>query len=275
MLVSTAWMKQRYFIQLEMTPASGSWLPWSYLTELSNEQRNDTGVWFDAKGAPLDYFELFAENVTIGQIPRVKKLIVRLGRKLPQINVDKETKVIQNAMGKPWEINLRGNTYIYTVKFDKFATYVRDGISVRYHTLEAIKNNHYVFEEQPEERMYTSVGFQNYEPPDFVLRKMNFCEKVRLLHTEWAPLYQEIIFSPNVTHKCTDRILGDSEFDAGFDEDLDEVTIEICVDDFNPNYYSNLTSGILPRADYTRSLRIFMFLIIWGIQTSSKRIFIT
>ena len=272
MLVSTAWMKKGYFIQLEMTPVSESWLPWSYLTELSNEQWNDTGVWFDANGAPLDYLELFAENVTIGQIPHVKKLIVRLGKKLLQVNVDKETKVIQKAMGKPWKINLRGNTYVYSVKFDKFANYVRDGISVRYHTLEVIKNNHYVYEEQPEERIYHYVGCTSYQRPGVALRKMNFCKKVRLLHPEWVPMYQEIYFIPEAPHIGSNKILGDSEFDAGFDEDLGEVTIDICVDDFNPGYYSNLTSGT--RAVDTRSLQIFMFLIIWGIQTSDKHIFI-
>ena len=62
-----------------------------------------------------------------------------------------------------------------------------------------------------------------------ILSKMTFCEKVRLLGSQWVGLYQEILL--NLSTLGNGRILGDSEFNIFIDENPD-IMVEICLEDF-------------------------------------------
>ena len=260
-----------FYVQLQLTPTSSdTLLPLSYLRDLADDQREEPRMWFDAQGAPLDYFEVYSKEININNTEYVEELVVRVGRNRYPLSLSKETKTIQTAIRRPWAITLKGEVFQFFVKPYRYASYV----PTRYAYSKEHVLNYLILSKE-------TLSFENTSPEDFfinemiytgfgepfVLKKTNFCNRVRLTSSEWIAGFQEIRL--NTSKEVFDRIklLGDSEFDIFLDE-KGEPTVEICVEDFNPDYEEQepgrntaivlLSSGILIAAamlvDYSRNV---------------------
>ena len=225
-----------------MTPATDDKLPMSYLYELVTN-KNDyyhPEVWFNSRGVPLDYFTLYAEPVNDTNTSFVRTLIVSVGKDNHPVKVDKVIKLIEKAIGQLWEITLHRKVYSFSVKIDKFVHFVHDGSLTKHDTVEAMENQNYIYE-TPTKSIYHRIIHQFPRPPKtprLILKKTNFCERVHLIRSEWIGLFQEIRL--NLTVSGNETVLGDSEFNIYLD-DHGQAAVDICVEDFNPLYYSVTT----------------------------------
>lgn len=247
--ISTIWFKNYYYIQLELTSLTNSSLPLSYLNELSENEKNQPDLWLDSKGAPLDYFEVFVEKVEFKNVIFVRKMILRVGKEKYPLNIVKETESIRKAVGKIWEMKLKGETFSFSVKIDKFTSYIFGASHLPRHDVVVYAyNGTAVYEKNQTRNIFERLPLLSVYPKGFgtsiKLRRVNFCEKVRLLASEWSSGYQEIRLHPSITRSDSGKTLGDSEFELYFD-DSDMVTVEICVEDFNSGYKKHISNGSL------------------------------
>ena len=112
----------------------------------------------------------------------VGELLVRVGREKYPLNIAKETEIIQNAMRKNWTITLKGRFFKFTVAFDRYASFIPDGMSRRHDLIgDYTSSLHYVHEEKPIPKVYELIHYIRYTDLTVsVLKKTNFCERVRL-----------------------------------------------------------------------------------------------
>ena len=247
-----------FFVQLQLTPTSSdTLLPLSHLRDLTDDQRENPRTWFDAQGAPLDYFDVYTKEININNTEYAETLVVRVGKKKYPLSLSKEIKAIQTAIRKPWAITLKGQVFQFLIKFYRYAWYV----PIRYETSMDHVLNHLIlsgktllFEDiSPDDYFVHEISYTGVGDP-FVLKKTNFCNRVRLTSSEWIAGFQEIRLNTSKEVFDSNKLLGDSEFDIFLDEN-GEPTVEICVEDFNPDYEEHepakntatvlLSSGIL------------------------------
>ena len=183
--ISTRWLVGSYFIQLILSPVGTILLPWSYLTDLSIEQKRSPETWFTSHITPLYHFQVYGKRVVINNETYVGELLVRVGRQTYPLNVAKETVTIQNATRKNWTITLKGSNFSFTVTFDRYASFIPNGHSRRYdltgyYTL--MRED--IIEENPIPKVYELIQildkFNYIHHTVNVLKKTNFCERVRL-----------------------------------------------------------------------------------------------
>ena len=254
--ISASWLNDQYFVQLEMTPAMIELLPMSYLDSLSVEERKQPNIWFDAKGAPLDFFILFVETSKNNSF--VKKLIVRIGRSRYPLNVAEETNSIRKAISQEWEININGKTFKFSVQFDKYASFVYDGVQRKFDVSEFVTNDKTVRMGKAVKRVNAFSSKTNNKLATLILRKTNFCDRVRLLATEWTGGFQEIRLDSSIAREGAEKVLGDSEFDM-FLNDHGKVEVDICVEDFNQDYKMHKASDAIPIAYNGNAMFLFVF----------------
>ena len=235
-----------YNVQLLLTPTSDELLPLSYLETLTAEQKQEPTTWFKSQGAPLDHFEVVVKNVTIEKTLYVENLIVRLGKIKNPVSLSKEIKLLKEAMKKSWVIALNGTVFEFTVRFYRYAWFLPLMSWGRTDVLMDLTNNkttesvRYVQSEEA----YGEIGLMGTIPATtlFTIKKTNFCNRVRLVRSEWIAGFQEIRLNTSEAVLDSNKTLGDSEFDI-FLGDQGEPTVEICVDDFNPEYQKQIATG--------------------------------
>lgn len=246
-------MNDLYFVQLQLTPIGGDYIPFAYLKDLSDEQKKMPYTWFDSHGAPLQYFEIMMNKTAY-----VEKLVVRVGRSVFPLNMEKEVDVIKKAMSKSWTIRLQGDSFSFSVQFDDYAHFTRQ--QKRHDIIDYIKGVCIAYEEQMLEKYYMVV----VNIPDsmsanaVVLKKTNFCERVRLVRSEWIGGFQQIRLNISAYNQ---QVLGDSAFDIYLDE-FGQPTVEICVEDFNPNYRKVYVSSA-GRWIFSGNKFMILFGLIW------------
>ena len=224
---------------MKLTPVTDRLLPWSYIHELSIEQKQDTNRWFDLKGSVLDVFTIYGEVADIDNVTYAKSLIVRVGRKKYPVKFDKEVRAIEKAVLKSWDINLRGESYSFSVEIYKYGVFVFDGKMPRVNIIDRL--NHQGKQYYDQVKLYDRIELfadRSFYIDIAVLRKVNFCMRVRLASSEWVAGYDEITLSPNITSSTSRRVLGDSEFSIYLDE-FGTPVVHICVENFNSDYMYN------------------------------------
>ena len=230
-----------YLIQLEMTPTTSVLPPLADLHEMytGEARKSKAENWLKTMGVPLEYLELYAEPVNVTATIFAKKLIVRIGKINSLVIIDEVLKRIRTALSKEWELNLHDQVYRFTVSIDKFKRFVYDGTSRRYNAVETIEKQTYSYNNETEKKIYEPFGLfrlaDNQILPIIFLTRMNFCERVHLERSEWIGLWQEIRL--NLTGSVNERVLGDSEYNM-YADDQGQATVDICVEDFQPSYYS-------------------------------------
>ena len=180
-----------YFIQLIMTPvetAGFNMLPLFYL--ITDEALQPPELWFDCHVAPLDYFKMYGKIVDFGNDSYIEELLVRIGRRKSPLNIAAEIKTIRDAMHRNWNITLKGRTFSFTVRFDRYAQFVPDGLSRRYEVVRSSPEN-FIWENLYPPKIY-DLFLMKGDYPDMVLKKTHFCERVRLSRSEWVGGFQEI-----------------------------------------------------------------------------------
>ena len=236
MPVAASLLKQGYLIQLKLTPIKDRLLPWSYIQELSSEQKKDKNNWFDLKGLVLDIFTIYGEVVDIENVTYAKSLIVRVGRKKYPIYFHKEIKAIKKAILKSWDIYVRGESYQFSVEIYKFGSFVFDGKMHRVNIIDRLNNQGFRYYDPV--KLYEGIEFgsdRSFYIDTVILRKVNFCMRVRLTLSEWVAGYDEITLSPSFTSTTSRGVLGDSEFSIYLDE-FGTPVVHICVENFNSDY---------------------------------------
>lgn len=252
-------MMHAYYVQLQMTPTSDDLLPLEYLTTLTDKQLSVPGTWFNAQGAPLDYFEIIVDdrNTTF-----VEKMLVRVGKSKSPLIFDKEIEAIKKAMTKLWTVNLKGHAFRFWVDFDKYARF--DRRRPRYSIISSLTNE-LIFEGEPTEIHYRRVVRPRQEREKIfplTLKKTNFCDRVQLFRSEWVEGFQEIRLNLS-TLLQSQKIIGDSEFDIHLN-DMGQPTVEICVADFNPDYdyLKEYTNGALSLQISLCSLHVLLDMVL-------------
>ena len=216
--ISSKLLNDMYVVQLQLTPISDRHIPGSYLGDLSEERRREPGTWFDPQGAPIDYFTMYVKEVNIENTSYVEEFVVRIGKKKNQLTLDKKTKLLQNAMVKPWAIRFKGDIFQFSVRFYRYAWYVPTSQwAFRAHVLNFLKDKAATYEETPQEERYETVAWSILSD-SFILKKMNFCNRVRLLMSEWIVGFQEIRLNTSKEVFDSEKMLGDLEFDLFLDE---------------------------------------------------------
>ena len=257
---------------MKLTPTTDRLLPWSYIQELSAEQKQDTNSWFDLKGLVIDVYTIYGEVADIENVTYAKSLIVRFGRKKYPIYFDKEVKAIKKAILKSWEINLRGERYPFSVEIYKFGMFVFDGRMSRVNVIDRLNDQRTSYYDPL--KLYEAIDFANrlsFYKDIAIFRKVNFCMRVRLAASEWVAGYDEITLSPNITSLESRRVLGDSEFSIYLDE-FGRPVVDICVENFNSDYMydDNLmndrsnydaTSGTMGALSSKNNLKVLMELL--------------
>ena len=237
-----------YNIQLLLTPTSDKLLPLSYLETLTKGQKLEPITWFDSRGVPLDYFDLMVKRVIIEHTVFVDSFIVRIGKNQDPVNLSNEIKFLQDVMNKPWFITLNNTVFEFTVKFYRYASFVPLMTYWWYNVLIEVTSNmttesvRIVQEEEAFEIVQMKTTHQPGLKP-FTLKKTNFCNRVRLDRSEWLAGFQEIRLNTSEAVLDSNKTLGDSEFDIFLGEQ-GEPTVEICVEDFNPNYHEQVARGM-------------------------------
>ena len=231
-----------YRIQLEMTPTTDDLLPMSYLHEVfANKSRlSKADTWFKTRGVPLEYLSFCAEPINVTNRVFARKLIVRIGKMNSPVIIDNVLKSIERALSHEWELTFHGQAYRFSANIDKFKIFVFDGTHGRYNEVELIEKQTYTYSpDEMNKKIYEPIGMfwleHKHKLPSIVLTKMNFCEKVHLERSEWVGLWQEIRL--NLTGSGDGKVLGDSEYSM-YADDQGQATVDICVEDFNPVYYS-------------------------------------
>ena len=235
-----------YLIQFAMTPTTDNLIPMAHLHEVfADEARlSKAGTWFDSRGVSLEFLSFFAQPVNVNNMVFAKGLIVRIGQLTSTIIVDEVLKTIKNALGKEWELSLYGQVYRFSVNIDKFREFVFDGSHPRYSEVELIERQALTLNPNGVDvKMYEPIGqFYLHQQilPSIFLTKMNFCEKVHLERSEWIGLWQEIRL--NLADSDDGKVLGDSEYNM-YADDQGKATVDICVEDFDPLYYSYIANS--------------------------------
>ena len=181
----------------------------------------------------MSFKEVNTENGTF-----VEDLVVRVGKtKMNKMRLDEEIDSIKEAISKSWSIHLKEGQFEFSVSIYRYQTYTPYRGTRRYNVEDKSKKSKYApaFEQIAEEGVYEPVfgGIQDRGP--FIFKKTNFCSRVRLARSEWISGFQEIRLNTSKKVFDGEKILGDSEFDI-FLDDMGEPTVEICVQDFNPEY---------------------------------------
>ena len=230
-----------------MTPTTDDLLPMSYLHEVfANKLRlSKADTWFKTWGVPLEYLSFFAEPINVTYRVFARKLIVRIGKMNSPVIIDNVLKSIEKALSHEWELTFHGQAYRFSANIDKFKDFVFDGTHGRYNEVELIEKQTYTnCPDEMNKKIYEPIGEfwleYKHKLPSIVLTKMNFCEKVHLERSEWVGLWQEIRL--NLTGSGNGKILGDSEYSM-YADDQGQATVDICVEDFNPVYYSYTTNN--------------------------------
>ena len=234
-----------YFIQLQLTPITDDLPPMEHLYEMFADRKwlSVADTWFKTNGVPLEFFSLFAQPVTINNKVLAKELIVKIGKLKSPVIIDKVLKRIKSALDQEWEMILYEQAYRFSVNFYKYREFVVDGTYARYDEVEWVEKQTMTFNPS---RNYTYKPIGVYLPvhkeilPSVILSKMNFCEQVHLERSEWIGLWQEIRL--NLTGAGNKKVLGDSEYSM-YANDQGKATVNICVEDFNPSYYSVIANN--------------------------------
>lgn len=237
-------------MQLQLTPSSDQLPPRSYLDDLTDEERKEPGTWLDAKGAPLDTFGLYSKTVNINDTEYAEELVVKIGKEEYPLNLSRAIQNIQTAIAEPWTLRLKGKVFQYFVQFYRYAEYVpstqtRQKENVLNHL--TLSGEALSYEYSSPDEFYDNDVIARTKAP-YPLKKTNFCKRVRLKRSEWMAGFNEILLNTSKEVFGSDKRLGDSEFDLFLDE-MGEPTVEICVEDFNPDYQEQqataASSGIL------------------------------
>ena len=299
MPLSTNWLKSSYFVQVILTPVDSKLLPWSYLTDLTDEERLSPQTWVDTNFTPLSHLIMYGKRVSINGESYVDEILVKVGRQISQLNLAEETNTIRTAMQKNWTIKLNEVVFSFEAKFYRYASFIEDG-SPRYDLMSSISSDSKVYEERPPPKVYDylSINFRSTTASPIVLQKTHFCERVRLHKIEWLGGFQEVRLNITPEHpgvasidrsvfsdvsideplsneesvfnnKSTSStglvseggaVLGDSEFDIYVDN-MGAAIIEICVEAFNPNYGAQELEINDAVSDTKRSGRMIYFLL--------------
>ena len=197
MPISTQWLASTYFVQLILTPVDSgvpNMLPWSYITSLSPEERSSPEIWLSSHIAPLYHFQIYGRREEKSNVSYVKDLLVRVGRKRSPLNVAIETTVIRDALNQPWMIKLKGKEFTYDAEFYRYANFIPNGLLLGTNIF--IDHNRSIsdVEEQegPPPAVYEELDLSYTDIPDTVLKKTHFCERVRLLQSEWSGRLQDL-----------------------------------------------------------------------------------
>ena len=253
-----------YNVKLLLTPISDELLPLSYLETLTTEQKREPTSWFESQGAPVDYFDVVVKKVSIENTLHVENLIVRLGKNKHPIKLGKEIKLLQETMKRPWAIALNGTVFEFTVRFYRYAWFLPLKNWQRTNVLMDLTHNKtsagiYVNEKEAYDEVSITDRTRAVTKP-FTLKKTNFCNRVRLDRSEWIEGFQEIRLNTSEAVFDSNKTLGDSEFDIFLDEH-GEPTVEICVDDFNPEYQEQIGTGTATFL-LTSWLKMFILLVL-------------
>ena len=225
MPLSTNWLKSSYFVQVILTPVDSKLLPWSYFTDLTDEERFSPETWFDTNIIPLGNLVMFGKRVSIYGESYVDEILVQVGRKISQLNLAEETNTIRTAMEKNWTIKLNEVVFSFEAKFYRYASFTEDG-SPRYDLIGSIYYTDFmVFEESPPPKVYDylSINFRSLttaSPTPFVLKKTHFCERVRLQRIEWLGGFQEVRLNITPEHPGVAYIDGSVSSDVSSDKPL-------------------------------------------------------
>ena len=257
-------LKHEYFVQLQLTPSSDQLPPRSYLVDLTDEQRIEPETWLDAKGAPLDAFALYSKTVNINDTEYAEELVVKIGKENYPLNLSREIKNIETAIAEPWTLRLKGKVFQYFVQFYRYLEFVpsaqrRQKENVLNHI--TLSGEALSYEYSSPDEFYDNDVFSRMTAP-YPLKKTNFCKRVRLKRFEWMAGFNEIRLNISKEVFGSDKRLGDSEFDLFLDE-MGEPTVEICVEDFNPDYHEQqataASSGMMVTASVLFNSRILIF----------------
>ena len=297
---STNWLKSAYFVQVILTPVDSKLLPWSYLTDITDEERHSPGTWFDTNITPLGLLIMYGKHVEINGEFYVDEILVKVGRQISQFNLAQETNAIRTAMQKNWTMKLNEGLFFFKANFYRYASFVEDG-SPRYDLLGLIYSDINVYEERPPPKVYEYllINFRSTLDSPMLLKKTHFCERVRLHRIEWLGGFQEVCLNITPEHPgvasidgsvCSDAssdellsneesvfnnnstsstgllseggtALGDSEFDIYVDN-MGAAIIEICVEAFNRNYRAQELEINGAVSDTKRSGHVIYFLLI-------------
>ena len=171
--------------------------------------------------------------------------MVRVGRKKYPLNLDREIKSIKAAIKKPWAIMLKGEVFQFSVRFYRYRWYIPTQYATnKRHVLNYLTGSGESLGSEPsspDEHYETDVLYIGFGNP-FTLKKTNFCNRVRLTRSEWIAGFEEIRLNTSTEIFDSNKRLGNSEFDIFLDE-TGEPTVEICVEDFNPNHQEQQASG--------------------------------
>ena len=242
--------------------------------KLTDVERLSPEIWFNTTFTPLGHLKVYGKRVTINDVPFVSEILVLIGRQISHFNLENEVNVLRKAMENIWTIELNRTVYSFSTTFYRYADYIEDGLNPRYDFISSL-SRHKIYEARPPPKVYTDLNIKISREiqESAVLKKTHFCEKVKLQRNEWIGGFQEIRL--NVTLGHTDatmesdegatslhepigrngtggissngstlknesvpehiKILGDSEFDFYIDN-TGEPVVEICVEDFNPDY---------------------------------------
>ena len=226
-----------YEIQLLLTPST-ELLPFSYLETLTYRQRHVPTTWFKTEGVPLKNFILRVKKVTVETTVFVESLIIWLG---VDKGLNNEFQLLEGAMKEPWTITLNNTRFEFIVSFYRYAFFVPMMGSWWENVLKEITPNSQRgdwFKRVKPEEAYELVVMKSTSTVGgklFTLKKTNFCNRVRLSRSEWIAGFQEIRLNISGGVMDSNTTLGDSEFDI-FLDDQGEPTVEICVEDFHPDY---------------------------------------
>ena len=245
-------MNDGYAVQLLLTPTSDALLPSSYLEQLTATQKQKPTTWFESHGASFDYIQMLYKHLSLKGRELVESFLVRLVRNKSPVNLKKEMHVLQESMRKPWTITLNGTVFDFSVKFYRYAcalplpTY---GLTNILTDLAHTKTQEIVrYFQQDETYTYLEIDDAVSKAPalsnPYILKKTMFCNRVRLARSEWIAGYREIRLNTSEPVLDSNKTLGDSEFDIFLGEH-GEPTVEICVDDFNPDYRNYVVAGTI------------------------------
>ena len=189
-LLSSQWQTSLYFIQLTLTPVETT-DPLTLLVLVGNETAFlPPEMWLESHIKPLDYFSMYFSMFEGPQgEDYVEKILVRVGRRLSPLDIATETKMLRDAMGKTWTLDLKGRSFSYKVDFDKYANFVADDNARRYDIVHFLSKN-IIYEGSYPARMYELIVERKV--PDVVLKKTHFCDRVRLSRSEWEGGFQTI-----------------------------------------------------------------------------------
>ena len=257
-----------FYVQLLLTPSPDTLLPRTYIRDLTIGQRENPGSWFDVQGAPIEFFQVFSKGVTINNTEYVESLVVRVGKKKYPLNLNREIEAIRKAIETPWVITLKGEEFHYSVGFYRYTFYIFNEIRMSKENVLnhlTLTGDSLSFEPaSPDE--YYEVNLRNREAMrPLLLKKTHFCNRVRLTRSEWIAGFQEIRLNTSKEIYDNDKRLGDSEFDIFLDE-TGEPTVEICVEDFNPDYQERRADDInkAPMLSRCRIMITVVVLLGWG-----------